>query len=327
MAKAPHFWHAPSWQAFALWPLSRLYWCIAKLRLTRHTPFRVSVPVICVGNNTVGGSGKTPLVLACAAILSQHGYKPAILSRGYKGNFTGALRVDSALHSAQDVGDEPLLMAQHAACYVSTSRLHSARAAIADGADCLLLDDGMQNPSLHKDLTLMVIDGAYGFGNGLMLPAGPRREPLAQSLSKASAIVIMGEATHLDVKNIIAAAQAGPVFHASLQLQAALPTGALAAFCGIGRPEKFFASLQQQGAQLVQQTAFADHHAYTEAELHTLEEAAQQQGAQLITTEKDWMRLDASWRKKVRYVPVAAVLQEAEAFAQLLLNAVQRRGD
>lgn len=320
---APTFWHQRNVLARCLAPLSTLYWFAARRRAARYKPFKLSVPVICVGNNTVGGSGKTPTVLYCAETLQQAGMQVAVISRGYQGQLVDdVVRVDTHKHTALDVGDEPLLIAQQVPCYVARRRLAAARAAIAEGANALLMDDGMQNPTLHKDMTLMVVDGGYGFGNGLMLPAGPCREPLQESLAKADAVLVMGEATQPAAQKIFA--QHKKVFQAHLKPQIALPHQPLFAFCGIGRPAKFFDTLRAMGGDVIAEKSFPDHHLFKESELREMLQQAAQQNAQLMTTEKDWLRLDESWRAKVAYLPVKAKIERAEDFTQMLLSIVKQ---
>lgn len=320
---APAFWHKPSWQGALLAPLSQLYWFVARRRVANVTPFKLSAFVICIGNNTVGGSGKTPTVLACAAILQEAGFKAAVISRGYQSTLgiDDVLRVDASRHTALDVGDEPLLIAQHLPCYVARKRLRAARAAIAEGAQVILMDDGMQNRALHKDLTIMVVDGGYGFGNGRMLPAGPCREPLRESLAKANAIVVMGEPSHPAAAALFH--QHEKVFQAHLKPQEALCQSRLLAFSGIGRPAKFFTMLRAMGGELVAEKSFPDHHLFKENELLEMLQQSVQQKAQLMTTEKDWLRLNETWSEKVAFMPVKAQIERADDFAQMLLASIK----
>ena len=322
MSQAPRFWHHPNVLASVLSPLSQLYWLVARQRMRRCTAERLPVPVICVGNNTVGGTGKTPMVLACAEILRAQGKQPHVISRGYKGSYSGTLRVDAQRHSAQEVGDEPLLIARHVPCWVSAKRIDAACAAIADGADVILMDDGMQNPTLQKDMSLMVVDGGYGFGNRKMLPAGPCREPLGESLLKAQALVVMGEATHPDVQLLLQDHSAA--LHAKMVAQKALPEGPLLAFAGIGRPEKFFDMLRIMGAALSDTVSFPDHHPFSEKELQDLLQNAAQHEATLVTTEKDWLRLSADWRERINFVEVKAEISPQASFEMLLKAATER---
>jgi tetraacyldisaccharide 4'-kinase len=249
-----------------------------------------------------------------AARLGRMGQNPAILSRGYGGRMRGPVRVDPALHSARDVGDEPLLLARNAPCWVSADRAQGARAMIAAGADVILMDDGLQNPSLAQDLRLIVVDGAAGFGNGRPIPAGPLRETVAAGLARADAMIVMGEDTHG-----LASRYSGilPVLHASLK-NPDLTGGRLLAFAGIGRPGKFQASLIKAGADIAEFHPFADHHFYSEAELNGLADRAAKLNAKLVTTEKDWVRLPAPWQARVTPVGLAIQWQDEDRLSDLL---------
>jgi tetraacyldisaccharide 4'-kinase len=261
------------------------------------------------------------MVLACAEILRAQGKNPHVISRGYKGRYSGTVRVDAAHHSAQEVGDEPLLIARHVPCWVSAKRIDAACAAMADGADVILMDDGMQNPTLHKDMSIMVVDGGYGFGNRKMLPAGPCREPLSVSLLKAQALVVMGDATHTDAQLLLQDHNAA--FNAQMVAQTALPEGPLLAFAGIGRPQKFFDMLRAMGAPLSDTVSFPDHHIFSEKELQNLAQNAAQHKATLLTTEKDWLRLSDAWRERINYVEVKAEITPKAAFETLLKAATE----
>lgn len=276
--------------------------------------------MLCVGNLVAGGAGKTPVALSLARIMTDAGKQPHILSRGYGGSLAGPLRVDPERHSAADVGDEPLLLAKAAPVWIGSDRAASARAAIAAGARMLLLDDGFQNPTLHQDLALLVIDGTYGLGNGRVMPAGPLREPAAAGLARAQAIVLMG------------ADKNGLALAGKIVLKAKLvPCHAddlvgkkVVAFAGIGRPEKFFATLQDMGAVLAATHAFADHHLYRETELGRLAAEAGDQGAALVTTEKDLVRLTPPWRQRIRALAVDIVWEDRAALMRVLARVLAR---
>jgi tetraacyldisaccharide 4'-kinase len=307
---APEFWYRPAGAlTAALAPAAWVYDRVASWR-ARGTGWRAPVPVICCGNLTVGGAGKTPLALAIAARLIARGRRVAFLTRGYRGSLAGPVTVDRALHSAAQVGDEPLLLAELAATVVARDRAQGARHAIAAGADTIIMDDGLQNPSLAKDLCLVAIDGARGFGNGRVLPAGPLREALARGLARADALVMIGEDAH----GLTAAlAPKAPVLRAELMPDSsmlALAGRRVVAFAGIGRPEKFFASLRAAGAELVETRDFADHHEYRANELASLNELATRCGANLVTTAKDHVRLPSELRQAVARAD--AVLQFAD---------------
>ncbi len=318
--RAPEFWHAPGagGAAALLSPLAAAYGALARLRDWGTTAWRAPVPVLCVGNLTVGGAGKTPTVLALAGYLKAQGLEVACLSRGYGGRERGPLLVDPDRHKAGDVGDEPLLLARVAPTWIARDRRDGARAAIAEGADIVVLDDGLQNPGLRKDLSLVVIDGGYGFGNGRMLPAGPLREPIGRGLARAGAVVLIGE----DTRGVADTLPPGlPVLRARLEPDETalrLRDRSVAAFAGIGRPAKFFQTLRDIGAEVTEVTEFADHHPYTEGEIMRLAESAQRRAATLVTTAKDFVRLPESTRALAVAVGVRLRFAEPEALDRLL---------
>ncbi|MDE0407250.1 MAG: tetraacyldisaccharide 4'-kinase, partial [Alphaproteobacteria bacterium] len=280
---------------------------------------------VCVGNFTAGGAGKTPTVLALAALLAAEGIRPHILTRGYGGSERGPLRVDPARHDARAVGDEALLLARAAPTWLSRDRPAGAAAAKSAGADMLLMDDGMQSPGLAKDLCLAVVDGGAGFGNGRVLPAGPLREPLVRGLSRAQALVLVGS----DRGNALAALgpHGLPVIGADLvpgDAVRALRERPVVAFAGIGRPEKFFETLTDSGCTLIARHAFADHHRYKRDEVTAIIEHAKERDALPVTTEKDHVRLPPDMREMVRTVPVTLAWRDPEVPRTLLAPLVAR---
>lgn len=307
--RPPKFWdrppHRAGWAATALTPISFIVSAVARLRQRRTTPMKVSVPVVCVGNLVVGGAGKTPTVRAICERLSMRGLTPHILSRGYGGRLKGPHQVDPERDSAQDVGDEPLMLAQDAPVWIGADRRITAEAAIEAGADALVMDDGFQNPQLEKDLSILVIDAAVGHGNGRVIPAGPLREPLSIGFDRADCTVVIGKPA--DGRAYPTVPKSVPKLQA--HLRPTFPEGTLAgrpvlAFAGIGRPSKFFDTLGGMGAQIVERVAFDDHHEYAPAILARLDRRAKQLGASLATTEKDAMRLPPRFRHRVIVVPV-----------------------
>jgi tetraacyldisaccharide 4'-kinase len=303
-----------------LLPLAWVYAAGAAARQAWTQPFRAAVPVICVGNLVAGGAGKTPVVLSLAARLAARGHAPHILSRGYGGRLAGPVRVEGARHGAADVGDEPLLLAAAAPTWVARDRVAGATAAIAAGATLLLLDDGLQNPRLAKTLSLAVVDGDAGFGNGRVLPAGPLREPLAHGLARADCVVLMGD----DATGLTPMLAGKTVLRARLVAENAADFAGktVIAFAGIGRPAKFFASLAAADARPIRRRSFADHHRYREGELIRLLAEAEAKGAQLVTTAKDWVRLPPEWQTRTAVLRVTVAWDDVAALDAALERAL-----
>ena len=321
--KAPHFWSAgldPRSREAApltrilLTPLAALYTMGIRRKLANAKPAAVPVPIICVGNLTVGGVGKTPVVDAIRRMASEAGLRAASLSRGYGGSLSGPLRVDPASHAAAEVGDEPLMLAASGEAWIGRDRAEAARAMAADGVRLIVMDDGHQNPSVAKDLSLIVIDAAAPFGNGFVLPKGPLREPVADGLARAQGVVLMGEGKELTAvqKSRL------PVLRAAIAPSGAVPEGPLVAFAGIGRPVKFFDGLKAAGADLREGVPYGDHHVFTAGDLRFLHDLAASHGARLITTTKDHVRLPADERQRILAFPVEARFEDEAALRALL---------
>jgi tetraacyldisaccharide 4'-kinase len=311
----PDFWSRSGLVPSLLKPAARAYAALGAVRHAFTTPYRAPVPVICVGNLVAGGAGKTPVAESLAKLLIARDRHPAILSRGYGGSESGPVRVDATKHRASAVGDEPLMLSRLAPVWVAHDRVAAARAAIATGADCLVMDDGFQNPSLAKDLSLLVIDGAYGLGNGEVMPAGPLREPAVRALARADAVVLIGE-DFFDLAHWITK----PVLRAALKPVniADFDGRRVVAFAGIGRPEKFFSTLEACGASVLARHGFPDHHAYSEAELRNLAKEAAAKAATLVTTTKDRTRMASAWRERILALAVTVAWQDQAALLQLL---------
>ena len=295
--QAPEFWAHRSPVAWALAPLGFLYGIGARLRQRFSSPQKVAVPVLCIGNLTVGGAGKTPTALAIAPMLRDLGFAPHFLTRGYGGRLAGPVKVDPLSHGAADVGDEPLLLAAEAPCWVSRDRHLGARAAVAAGATAIVMDDGLQNTGLHKTMSLAVVDGQAGFGNGFVLPAGPLRERVADGLKRVEALIVV-EPVAAHVQAMLERIGGDrPVFRARFVSDTAALNGRkVVAFAGIARPEKFFASLRDGGCDVAETISFADHHPFGAEELGALRARADRAGAILATTAKDHVRLPPDLR-------------------------------
>ena len=312
-------------------PLGWLYGASVALKARTAGPFDPGLPVICVGNLTAGGSGKTPIAIAIAEMLRARGHRPYFLTRGYGGSERGPA-LASRGHSAAVMGDEALLLARTAPTIVARDRAAGARLAREKGATVIVMDDGHQNFSLRKALSLVVVDAEIGFGNGYQIPAGPLREPVAQGLARADAVILVGSERSEDGRAPKRAqgngapdlgGYSGPVLRVHLKAEGDAFAGkTVFAFAGIGRPEKFFASLEDSGATLTGSCFFPDHHPYTEDEITELRAVAGE--AMLVTTEKDFVRLSTAQREGIRMLKVAAILDDAPAMERLLDSIVPR---
>ncbi|MGD9293458.1 MAG: tetraacyldisaccharide 4'-kinase [Roseobacter sp.] len=327
--RAPEFWYTspdqPAMLARLLQPVGRLYARGTARRLATSGTTGVGIPVVCIGNINVGGTGKTPTVIALAGILNDLFQTPHIVTRGYGGTLEGPVRVDPAKHTAAKVGDEALLLASFAEVWVARDRLAGARAAAKSGASVIVLDDGFQNPSLKKDFSIVVVDATKGFGNERCLPAGPLREDIQPALARASVLLSIGTAD--EQSGFVVPDLPENVTHMRAELTP-LQTGMewagarVLAFAGIGHPEKFFATLRRLGAELVHVEALEDHQPLTPKLMARLDAQAKRSSAQLVTTEKDAVRLPASFRTKVITVPVRLSFEDRGAAIKRLLAAV-----
>jgi len=317
--RAPEFWTA---EGRGLWPTllapAAALYAQATARRLRQAGWQAPVPVICCGNATAGGAGKTTVALDLGQRLAARGIDAHFLLRGYGGKLRGPVRVDPARHDSTQVGDEALLLAAKRPAWVAADRGLGAQAAIADGAGCIVMDDGLQNPTLCKDLSLLIIDGSYGFGNGLIIPAGPLREPVAAAASRAHAAVLIGP----DEAGALAQLPpALPVLRAALRPgpeAAALAGQPVYAFCGIANPQKFFATLQQAGALLAGRMSFNDHYPFDAGDLDQVLADAARLHARPVTTLKDFVRLPSAYRDRVTVVTVGLDWADEAALDRLL---------
>jgi tetraacyldisaccharide 4'-kinase len=331
MREPPFWWRAAGIEACLLAPVAAIYGAFAAGRLKREG-CRAGVPIICIGNPTLGGAGKTPTALAVARMLKAAGERPVFLSRGYGGRQRGPLLVAPDRDRAADVGDEPLLLARVAPTVVAHDRVEGAKAAQAAGASIIVMDDGFQNPSLAKDFSVLVIDGRRGLGNSRVFPAGPLRAPLDAQLARADAVVLVGAVGEgAAVAGAAAEARKLPLLRAWLEPDreaiATLAGGRVLAFAGIGDPEKVFATLREAGIAVAATRSFADHHRYTPADARDLCRQADAEGLMLVTTEKDQARLQGEeamveLAARVRVLPVGLVLAQEAALEKLLVDRI-----
>jgi tetraacyldisaccharide 4'-kinase len=325
--REPAFWFGrPSLPSRLLSPVAAIYGAIAGRRMTTAGR-RAAVPVICIGNYHVGGAGKTPATIALAAMLRKLGERPAVVSRGYGGRLQGPVPVDATSHKAFDVGDEPLMMAAKVPVIIARDRVAGAAMAAASGATVILLDDGFQNPALLKDISLIVMDSHRGIGNGCVFPSGPLRAPLAAQIARTDALILVGAGTATDNIEMEILKRRRPVFRSCIlpdeKSVKALRGQRVLAFAGIGDPARFFATLGQEGIEVIETRAFADHHAFRKNELKSLQDKARAQSLTLVTTEKDMARIAsdtalAGFAPSITAFPIVLEISDRTALTALL---------
>lgn len=325
--KTPQFWQRDSKSLLPdlLTPVAWLYGGISRCHRASQKSAQVSEPVICVGNVVAGGAGKTPVAIAVARLFLAEGKRPHFLTRGYGGSLMGPIRVVLDVHTFQEVGDEPLILAETAPTWVAKDRVAGARAAAEAGADVIIMDDGFQNPTLEKDFSLLVLDAEYGVGNGRLIPAGPLRETLAAGLCRADAVILVGENPDNNLKNQLNNIK--PVFKSRLVPRESIDgiSGEkVVAFAGIGRPEKFFQSLKDAGCGLINHFSYADHHIYKKEEIMTMVEAAATENAALVTTRKDYVRLSLEAKMMVTVFDVDMTFAAPDKLKTLLLSVLKK---
>lgn len=313
--KTPAFWQSRNLISDLLLPFSLFYAVASNLRRLFIRQMHFAVPVICVGNATAGGAGKTPVALYIGAKLQKKKLNAFFLSRGYGGKLRGPVLVNPDQHSARDVGDEPLLLARVLPTVIAHDRAQGARFAMANGAQAIIMDDGFQNPSVVKTLSLLVVDGSFGFGNGRLLPAGPLRETITAAATRARALIVINRG------NIKLPAK--PALFAHTKPDVTLPPGkTFLAFCGLAHPQKFFATLTEAGATVVDTVAFTDHHFYSAADIAMLTAKAAAANATLVTTPKDAVRLPSEFRAQVTVVDVSLIFDNEAMLDSLLAEAL-----
>jgi tetraacyldisaccharide 4'-kinase len=321
----PIFWFnsadKPGWKAHALAPLGALY-AHATARRVAQAGYKSAVPVLCIGNINAGGTGKTPTVIALIQLLQSMGKTVHVVSRGYGGTLTGPIKVDERVHSVHETGDEPLLIAAFTSTWVSKDRAAGVRTAEAAGAEVILLDDGMQNPTVQKDATLIIVDAARGFGNGRVMPAGPLREPVDVGMKRGDLLVTIGDQSSQDIfTKTWGHAVTVPRIQAQLEpLKTGMQWDGLRAlaFAGIGHPEKFFTTLRTLGVELIATEALRDHQPLSRALMKRLELEAAGLNAQMVTTEKDAVRLPHEFRTQVLTVPVRLTIEDEAPIKAIL---------
>ena len=321
--KTPSFWGTRGVCSTLLIPAASLYGAVSRFLRSRKSVYRAPVPVICVGNLTAGGAGKTPTVIDLLQRLTARDAVVHAVSRGYGGSEQGPLSVTIGKHTAAEVGDEPLLIASYAPTWVSKDRADGVRAAVAAGAEVVVLDDGFQNPSVAKDLSIIVVDAAYGFGNELRIPAGPLRENISNGMARADAVLLIGDpAAHWSESF-----HNKPVLRAHLKARfsgISLDGARVLAFAGIGRPEKFFSTVEEQGAVVVDRESFPDHNVYSRSLIDRLMARAEEQNLMLVTTEKDAVKLPSHTLGKIWPVPIGLFFDQPDKIDELINNVLKR---
>ncbi len=328
----PFWWDKPNWRAFALAPLSWIYGAVAGRRLLKAEPPKVPAPVLCIGNFTVGGAGKTPTAIAFAKAAKERGLHPGIVSRGYGGNYKGLHIVDPSADSARHVGDEPLLLARHAPVALCPDRLKSALELHQRGCDFIIMDDGFQSARLHTDFSLLVVDSTRGIGNGKVIPAGPLRAPLTDQMRKTDAVLRIGKGAEADFVVRQASRAGRAVYEAQLQPSSSADVAGnrWLAFAGIGNPSKFFASVQQAGGEVAEGKTFPDHYSYQPDDIAKLIETAEKLGVGLITTAKDHVRLVTmsdvpnAFIRNLAVLDVDLAFERKDAIGRILDTAIER---
>lgn len=328
--KTPGFWYqSRGFIAYALSPLGWLYGKGGRLRARLSKPKRFPIPIISVGNIVSGGAGKTPTALALLQLLKERGYTVHFVTRGYGGQEKGPIEVDLNRHTAADVGDEPLLLAQYAPTWVAKRRPQGVEKAIEHGAQLIILDDGHQTSSLHKDVSFVVVDCVQGFGNGCVIPAGPLREELSVGLRRADGVIQCSRVAVLQNSDSSlqhcnpATLGSAPLFKAKITPQPlTLPSNRVVAFCGLGFPQKFYMSLQELGFELTANETFPDHYQYTQDDLFRLQKLAKQHDSVLMTTRKDFVKIPSLWQGRVHVLDVKIEFEFPEKICDFILQKV-----
>ncbi len=317
--KTPKFWQKQNLIAYLLLPFSYCYQLAAFLNQSLTRPVKVNKPIICIGNLTAGGAGKTPIAIELGLMLKKMGINFAYLSRGYGGNINHFTLVENQKHQACQTGDEPLLLAEISNCFIAKNKLFGAQQ-IAKMPDkkLIIMDDGLQNRSLIKDFTILVIDGIYGLGNNFIIPAGPLRQNIADGIKQADLIIIIGE----DQFNIAKLCQHKKIIFAKIKVTnaAQFKNKNLIAFCGLGRPQKFFDSLKEIDNNIIKTISYPDHYLYQNNDLEKMIKLANQHNAWLVTSKKDWVRFDRQYQKQIKYLDITIQFDDQQYLKTKLKN-------
>ena len=324
MLKAPKFWYLKkdTYLSRILYPFSLIFRLGTKIRnIISHT-HKSSLPIICIGNIVVGGAGKTPVSLEIGKILIKAGYSPHYISKGYAGIIKTSTLVES-WHSPQSVGDESLLLSKVAPTWIGINRNESIELAANKGSDCIIMDDGFQNPTIHKDFSIIVINSSQEFGNKRVMPAGPLRESIKRGLSRTNLIIVIGEETDYLQKNI---PDHIPIISAKFNINnenKIFKGQKITAFAGIAYPEKFFTSLREQGAKIVKEITYPDHHIYDENDLLSLVETTNKTKSILVSTQKDFVRVPKSYRSLVNTLDGEIDFEKEDLVKKILTNVIE----
>lgn len=322
MFSKPKFWKNINIISFSLIPISIIYLFISKLLYALQQPKKVKTPVICIGNINIGGAGKTPIAIEVSKILTNLGYKVAFLTRGYGRATSNPIIVNNKKHSYTECGDEPLLLSKFGNVFVNKDRYIGAKDAIRSGADIIIMDDGLQNYSLKKDISLLIISGPEGINNGLLIPAGSLRESFKSAIKKVDAVIIIGKDNHNITKRI---PKNKNIFKANIKTfpNNEIKNSSLVAFAGISNPEKFFTSLRDLKYNLLETIHFLDHYPYKEKDIEKLLQIAKKNDSKLITTEKDYVRIPKKYQNKILVLPMEVKLENNDEFISFLNKNLQ----
>jgi len=322
--KTPNFWKNKNIVSLILYPLSVIYYGMYKLRvLINASPYKSKIPLICIGNTVTGGAGKTPFAIELGKILNKNKIKFAYLSKGYGGNFEGFMKVNFKKHNSNLVGDESLLLSEISDTFICKNRVDGLKKLNQSGAKYkyIIMDDGLQNPTFKKDFGILVIDGNYGLGNGFILPAGALREGLFDSLKKVQLVILMGK-DKFNLRKIIAKNKSVKIIKGEIKevAKAKFKKNKYVAFSGIARPEKFFDSLKKVGVKVLKKIPFADHYKYSNDDIKNLFDIAKKSKCKLITTKKDWVRIDKKYQSKIEYLDIEIELNNSKIIEKLLVR-------